>query len=410
MPMYDGSVSPTITVSFDTGQIGLFTLGISPLDGTDVLGTYTPTWSAVTSTDISAISIRRGRTREDQLVQPGSLTVTLDNRSAKYDPDNTGSPYMWNGYSMLTRGMEVKVEATWAATPYTLYRGYLEQIEVDQSLDPVAVLTFTDALAWLGSQNVAAIASSFAADTTATRVGRILDAVGWDASLRSLTGSRTMLATTYGDTALNLAEQATSCEYGRFFADRTGQIVLMPYESTFTTTNRLTFSDDRSDGTIEYDTIKTSPGAKYLANTVILTQTSGTTQTYTNSLSVARYGTYNRNITAPIDDNTIAATLAQIVGDKWAYPQTRVESIEFDALGLGTIWPSLLQTDLGDNSTINRTTVDGRARTYRALIESINHDLTPYNWRVSMDLSPASSSIYFTLGTSLLGGTDGLYY
>jgi hypothetical protein len=69
----------------------------------------------------------------------------------------------------------------------------------------------------------------------------------------------------------------------------------------------------------------------------------------------------------------------------------------------------LLQTDLGDNVTVARTTVDSRSRTYTDLVESISHDLTPDGWRVGMDLSPSGSVGYFVIGSSLIGGTDGLY-
>ena len=209
MALFDGANAPTITVDFDLGNFGIFTLGVSLLGGTDLLGTSpAPQWSSITTTDIRHIVIRRGRTREDQANQPGVLTLTLENYTSQYDPDNSVSSYQWNGYSILTRGMGVQVKATWSGTTYVIYRGYLEQLDTDMSLDPTVTMQFTDALAKIGSFTIAAIASSYSGDTTATRVGRILDAAGWDASLRSLTGTRQMQPTTYGDTALALSEQA----------------------------------------------------------------------------------------------------------------------------------------------------------------------------------------------------------
>jgi len=102
MALYDGSNAPTITVEFDTSKLGAFTLGISPLGGTDVLATGTATkWSAIPTTDIRTITMRRGRTREDQAVQPGTVTLVLENRTATYDPDNTASILLlgWIFYS-----------------------------------------------------------------------------------------------------------------------------------------------------------------------------------------------------------------------------------------------------------------------------------------------------------------------
>lgn len=412
MALYDGSNAPTITVEFDLAKKGKFTLGISPLDGSDVLAASSAAnWSAVPTTDIRSLSLRRGRTREDQAVQPGTLNLVLENRSGTYDPDNTSSIYFWDGYSILSAGLGVRVSATWSGTTYVIYRGYLEQLDVDESLDPVATFQFTDALAWIGRQTVSSISSSYAGDTTATRLGRILDAVNWDSSLRSLSGSRTMNATTFGDSALSLADQVSRCEFGRFYADRQGNLTLLPYESTFSTPLRVSFSDQRSAGTIEYDTIQTNPGAKYLVNSVTLTQATGVTQQYDNASSQARYGQFIKTWDAPLSNNPTAATLTQIIGDRYAFPRTRVDRVEFNALGLdSSVWSSLLQTDLGDNVTVQRTTVDSRYRIFTSLVESIEFDLTPYNWRIAMNLSPSAGVAFFTIGSSTLDGVDVLYY
>ena len=412
MALYDGSNAPTITVEFDISKEGNFTLGISPLDGTDVLAAGTgANWSAVPSTDIRSISMRRGRTREDQAVQPGTVSLVLENRSGTYDPDNTSSIYFWDGYSILSAGLGIRVSATWSGTTYVLYRGYLEQLDVDESLDPIATFQFTDALAFISRQTVSAVSSSYAGDTTTTRLGRILDAINWDSSLRSISGSRTMNATTFGDSALSLADQVARCEFGRFYADRQGNLTLLPYESTFTTPSRVAFSDQRTSGTIEYDTIQTNPGAKYLVNSVTLTQATGVTQQYDNATSQARYGKFIKTWDAPLSDNPTAATLTQIIGDRYALPKTRVDRVEFDALGLdSSTWASLLQTDLGDNVTVQRTTVDLRYRIFTSLVESIEFDLSPYNWRIAMNLSPSAGVAFFTLGSSTLDGVDVLYY
>jgi hypothetical protein len=93
MSLYDGTNAPLIKVYLDTGNrnSGLFTLGWSTLapTGTDVLGSYTPftTLTQMPTTDVKRISIRRGRTREDQQIQPGTLTMTMDNTSGSYDPE-----------------------------------------------------------------------------------------------------------------------------------------------------------------------------------------------------------------------------------------------------------------------------------------------------------------------------------
>lgn len=408
--MFDGETSPTVSVEFDIGKVGTFVLGASELDGTDLLGVAAANWTAVPATVIRSISTRRGRTREDQSMQPGEATIVLDNHSGDYDPDNAASPYMWNGYSLLTRGLGVRVRATHSALAYPLFTGLIEDVEADQSLDPVTTIVCVDGLAWLASQTLDTIVSDFSGDTAAARAARVLDETGWPAGLRSLTGARQMQPTTYGASALALMEQCAAAQGGRLFADRDNDITLLPYEGTFTTAQRLTLSDTRADGIIEYDVLNTEPGASYMTNTVTLTMTSGSTVTAASDGSVARFGTYPKAVTAPLLNSSDATAVAQSIADRFAFPQTRVGRVEFDALNYGTLWPSILEADLAERVTVVRNMVDGRSRTYGCVIESVNHDITTEGWRVSLDLSPASSSVYFTLGASLLGGTDALYY
>jgi len=391
MALLDGTNAPSITVEFDYGWRTYFTLGISPLAGSDVLGTPSGTnWQTVPSTNIRSISIRRGRTREDQNNQPGQLTLVLDNLSGNYDPDNASSTYQWYGYSTLMRGMGIRVSATYSATTYVQFLGFVEHIDVDNSLDPIVTFVATDSLAILGARQLPTIASSYSGDTTATRIGRILDNIAFPTSSRSLTGTRQMQPTTFGTTALALCEEAARCEFGRFHVDRSGNIVLIPYENLQTTTNRFTLSDTRAAGTIEYDNIHTTPGAYFLINQCVLTQTTGVTQTADVASSEGRFGTYTRNVNAPLLDNAVAATMAGYYANRTAFPSTRVDRISFEGYGIGAQWTNVLQTDLGDRATVARTTVDGRTLSYLCLIESWAYDITPNSWRVSIDLSPGT--------------------
>jgi hypothetical protein len=411
MAFFDAVNAPKIIVEFDYSWKGYFTLGISSLGGTDVLGgTAGINWQAIDSKDIRSMSIRRGRTREDQTNQPGQLTLVVDNRSGNYDPDNPSSTYQWDGYSTLMRGMGIRVWAAYGASiaynntgkiynqaslPYvgnatyeSLYVGSVEQISTDASLDPIVTFTATDGLAIIASKNLPTIASSYSGDTTATRIGRILDAISW--TPRSLTGSRQMQPTTWGNTALASCEEAATCEFGRFHVSRKGVATLIPYENLKTTTLQFALSDTRSAGTVEYDTIVTTPGARYLANNAILTQYSGHSQTATNTLSNNRFGLYTKSVSAPLLDDGVAATMAGYYANRWAFPLTRVDRIEFDAIGLTTQWAGILASELGDRVTVARTTVDSRSLSYTNLIESINHDISPNSWRIALDLSPST--------------------
>lgn len=409
MSLYDGTNAPTITVEIDLGKVGFFTIGTSSLGGTDVLGVMTSNWTAFPTADVRSLSIRRGRTREDQAVQPGVLNLTLDNRSGAYDPDNSASSYNWNGYTLLTAGLAIRVKATYASIAYVIYSGFLENIDSDVSLDPVSVFTVTDALAFLARQNVSIVAPQ---ETSSNRVARILNAINWSTTDRSLTGSRTLVAETISDNALDSSEYASTSEFGRLFASRDNKIVLQPYEALFTNAFRGTLSDSRAAGTIEYDNIQTNPGSRYLINIASVTDGNGAVVTATNVNSFARYGSYQRFVTTKLDPAVSSVSaLATLISDRNALPSTRVDSIDFSVVGMdASVWPQFLQSELGDNLNVERTSVDGRARVFTSLIESINYDITPNDWRVHFDLSPSQRTATFTLNSSLLNGSDTLWY
>lgn len=389
---------PDITVDLDLiADSGIFVLGSSLLgtSGTDVLGSLAHYWAQIPTTDIEQVSIRRGRSREDMSAQPGELVLTLDNASGDYDPDNASSAYIDDdGYTLLSRGLGVRVVATWQGTSYTIWQGRVEQVDCDMGqIPPRTTFRCVEALEWLAGLQVAEIeTAAYHGDTTAARVGRILDIVGWSATDRALTGSRTMQPTTLGETALELCEQASRCEFGHFWVSRDGKMTLLPYESLASTTNRFTLSTTASATKIPYDTLKTSPGAAYLSNTVTIQQADEPvklSQTAENAASVGKYGLFAKTVDAPLLDDAVALAVAQLMANRNALPATRIERIEFQAQCLGDLWDDLLQTELGDRVTVETVTFDGRSRTWTNLIiESLSHDITPVSWRTGLDLSP----------------------
>lgn len=127
-------------------------LGSSTGTGTakqgDVL-TSAPTYGnlvQIPTTDVRSIAIRRGRTREDQSFQPGVATVVLDNWSGAYDPQMLNSTYSIAPYSFFSANRPMRITATMSGTEYSIFSGYIEQIEIDQTLNPTITLTLVDML------------------------------------------------------------------------------------------------------------------------------------------------------------------------------------------------------------------------------------------------------------------------
>jgi hypothetical protein len=115
--------------------------------------TLSPTWTDVTS-DVRSMSVDRGRS-DDWGTFDGSATVVLDNRSRKYDPFNTASPY--NG--KLTPRRQIRIRSTFGGTTYDVFRGFIDGWPAEWSeagKDSTVTLSCFDALQLLGSNSLPA--------------------------------------------------------------------------------------------------------------------------------------------------------------------------------------------------------------------------------------------------------------
>lgn len=399
MSIFDGVVAPQIKVEFNLA---------SPLGPK-----ASPTWTQVATDYVRAISIRRGKTQENQLVQAGECTITFDNRSGDFDPMNEDSPYWIGpvgtipGWSYLSRNLPVRVTARWGATDYTIFVGYMEQLSMDWGLNPTATLTFTDAFAWFAQSQIPAlpddpttgrpspVGNGDAAWYRITRIQSQMTGTPWPSALNTLDTSvdATMYGTTFGADALTLLQQAADCAGARLFITRSGNLRLTPWDGGADL--GITLSDDPTNtAAIGYDQIEVDPGSKYLVNWVYVNKVDGTGTSRGRVLaldaaSVVRFGISQESYTLPV--NT-AQPLAEKLAYRYSEPIDRVRRISFSNTNLGSKFFDVLRAELADNIGIQRTTYDGRTVVFECAIEGIEHDITPESWRTAFICSTLTAT------------------
>ncbi len=104
--LFDG-VTLSIQVAFEDASLG----GVE--------------WTDITSFG-RALSIRRGRQRELEKPEPGTLTLELVDTERRFDPYNTSSPY--SPFVLPMRA--IRVQATYGASTYDLFRGFTDSWSV----------------------------------------------------------------------------------------------------------------------------------------------------------------------------------------------------------------------------------------------------------------------------------------
>lgn len=347
-------------------------------------------WVTVTQTDVREISIKRGRSRADQKNDPGAATFVFDNVSGFYDPEYTGSssPYVVSGVNQLKAGVQCKIIATWSSTGYTLFVGYLETNTVDQGFFPTATMVFTDGIALLSKMYAQSLSTpDYSGETTSTRVGRMLTYANWTGST-NLSGSVQMLPTTQGSSLQVLIEECVACEAGRFYISRDGVATFLPLSDKFSRPTRLLLSDTRATNTVEYDSIKATPGTYQVINEAIIERSGKSQRRSRHKPSTTAFGLKSVTVNAPILNDSDADNLALYLSRKDSSPMTLVETIGFSALALGSLYPDFLALEIGDQLTVERTTVDGRSLTLYVVVEGYNHHITQDDWRTDIMTSP----------------------
>lgn len=140
-----------------------------------------PSWTAVT-TDVRGLVIDRGRASIRSVFDAGTARFTLSNAAGDYSPNNTGSPHAGN----MNIGTPVRIQAVHNVTTFDLFRGHVASWPVlnEQNTDLTVELFCTDNLPLINLEELDD--QVYAEETTDTRIGNILDDVGWPAADRAL--------------------------------------------------------------------------------------------------------------------------------------------------------------------------------------------------------------------------------
>lgn len=174
----------------------------------------------------AAISITRGRQFELDKIQAGTLTLVLDNRDRRFDPDNAASPYAPN----VIPTKRINVRATFNSITYDLYTGYIESwVPEDAEIGNVALnLVHVTAVDLLKALNFTTASQLELSNNSAAQIiSDVLNTIGWPAADRvsgSTATSTQIPAQTWGPApALTTIQTLATADGGSFFAEDDGK-------------------------------------------------------------------------------------------------------------------------------------------------------------------------------------------
>lgn len=349
---------------------------------------------------------------EAEDVQLGSFTtVSMAHKSLSGLSSSSGG-------TLVKPMRPVRVRAIWNSVTYDLFRGYVNNwnLDSDGPNKSVATVPCTDAFKLFSRfDRRATDAVAAPSELSSARINRILDNAGWSASLRSIaTGDVTLQASTLNSNLMEELLLTNETEVGELYVTADGKVFFRNRNAinndSRSTTSQATFGDGGG-SELPYTGLPQSDDDTQLVNRVIITRVGGSEQVAEDIASQDEFlvSTYERSDLL-FNNDAAALNMAQWVLSLSAQPERRFESIEIKPQRDDTnLFPQAFNRLIGDRITIRRRPPGGGSMIQQDyFIRGIEHDATPGKaWVTRWTLqSTASGGSFFIIGNATRGRLD----
>jgi hypothetical protein len=379
-----------------------------------ILGTNVLADSASVIVDVSnvvdSIQTIRGRNAQADQFQTGTLSLRIVDQNGDFNPQNPSGPY----YNLLTPMRKVQITATYGATTYPIFSGFITSYTTTtpKNANDVVYTTIQAVDAFRLAQNaqISTVAGTSAGQLSGARINALLDAIDWPVSMRDVDAGLTTMQADPGTARTSLAAMQTVeiSEYGALYVDAAGSFVFQDRNVTAGSTGATptVFNDNGTD--ISYFNAVWRLDDTLVYNSASVTRTGGTTQTAINQPSIDKYFVHSYN-----QQNLLMQTDAVALDYAQAYVASRAEtSIRCDAIqldlytdnyNLGII--AALSLDYFDPVTITTNQPGGSTLTKTLQVFGVAMSITPNSWKTTLTtLEPIIDG--FILDSSIYGLLD----
>ena len=403
-----------VIINFSTGATfgNPFILDQSQLGSLDVLADSTALIVDVSNL-IDTISTNRGRQLSAEQFNTGTASVRILDQNGDFNSQNPSSPY----YSYLSPMRKIAITATYLGVTYPIYAGYITAYSTSTPRftgDLVyTTITAVDGFRLFQNAQFFGVTGATAGETTGSRVTKILDTIGWPASMRDIdTGQTTVQADPATQrTALSALQTVAITEFGSIYMSADGKAVFQDRSATSTSVagTPKVFSDDGTG--IGYNDVLWVFDDTQIYNLATITRTGGSVQTVSDSGSIAQYFTHSYNQSGLLmQTDAEALNYAQAFVASRKDTAVRVDSLTLDLqqdnYDAGTI--AGLDLDFFDPITVT-TSQPNSTLTKTEQVFGVSHQIRPDSWKVNfttaepiIDAFILDSTLYGILSTSVL--------
>jgi hypothetical protein len=364
---------------------------------------------------VDSIKTTRGRTALSDVFQTGTMSLRIIDQTGAFNAMNPASPYA----GLLTPMRKVTITATYGTTTYPIFAGYITSYDTTTPKDVGEVVYTTiqavDGFRLFQNAQITSVASTSAGQTTGTRIGKILDAVGWPAGMRDVDSGQTTVQSDPSTlrTSLGAMQTVTSTEYGSLYMDAFGNLVFQDRALTSSSVagTPVDFNDNGTG--ISYNNAVWKLDDTFVFNKASITRTGGVAQVASNQASIDKYFLHSYQ-----EQNLLMETDAEALNNAQAFVASRQEtSIRCDAVTLDLYTANYdagitaaLDLDFFDPITVTTTQPGSSTLTKTLQVFGVSHDIKPSAWKTTLTtLEPIIDS--FIIGTNYgILGTNTLSY
>lgn len=366
------------------------------------------------SNQVDSISTSRGRNAQADQFQTGQLSLRIVDQNGDFNPQNASSPY----YGLLNPMRKVQITATYNSVTYPIFSGFITgySTTTPKDIGEVVYTTITAVDAFRLAQNaqISTVTDSGAGQLSGTRINKILDQIGWPASMRDVDAGQTTLLADPGTprTALEAMQTVEISEYGSLYVNASGEFVFQDRAFTTSSVNAtpVVFNDNGTG--ISYFNALWLLNDVLIYNSAQITRTGGVTQSAINQASIDKYfiHSYNQQ-NLLMDSDADALNYAQAYVASRAETTTRCDAITLDlyTADYDAGITAALDLEFFDPVTITTTQPGSSTLTKTLQVFGVAHSITPNSWKTQFTtLEPIidgfiiGSSLYGILGTSVL--------
>ena len=377
---FDFSSGATFGYPFTIGDAKNGVIGVSQMFNSEV-----PEPIIDLTPDVRQITITRGRNLQRDQYEAGTAVVRVLDPNSYFNPQNTSSPY----YGYLVPLRKIRISATTDTTQKFLFSGYTTEYRYtyDQAEQMGYVdIYVADAFRLFQLSQVTTVTGATAGQDTGTRIGKILDALSFPTSMRTLaTGDSLCQADPATNrTALAALKNAEFSEQGAFYIDGSGNAIFKNRNTVVSSISGTPIEFNQTTG-IPYRNLVFAFDDKLIINQASMTRVGGTLQFAENTASAIRYFPHAYNQTdLVIDTDANALNIARTYVATRAETTIRIDAMTVDLLDPSVPTDTMIGLDYFSNCRITNVQPDGSEIVKTLQVQGLNWNITPNAMQVTV--------------------------